>query len=38
MELGIEEYFDFLVKDFNYKGPFPYPYVREYHTDYVKGN
>ena len=38
MDLGIDKYFDFLITDFEFKGPFSYSYVREYHTDYVKGN
>ncbi len=38
MDLGIEKFFDFLITDFDFKGPFSYPYVREYHTDYVRGN
>mgnify|MGYP001182256712 FL=1 len=38
MDLGIDKFFDFLVTDFEFKGPFSYSYVREYHTDYVKGN
>ena len=31
------KYFDFLI-DLGFKGPFEYYYVREIHTNYVKGN
>ena len=32
-----DKYFDFLLKA-GFKGPFEYNYVREVHTDYIKGN
>ncbi|MBN2611453.1 MAG: hypothetical protein JXB00_07850 [Bacteroidales bacterium] len=38
MDLGINKYFGFLVANFKFQGPYSYQYVREYHTDYVKGN
>ena len=33
----LERYFDFLLKC-GFKGPFSYSYIRELHTNYVKGN
>jgi len=32
-----DKYFDFLLR-IGFKGPFEYNYVREIHTNYVKGN
>jgi hypothetical protein len=32
-----DKYFDFLLR-IGFKGPFEYNYVREVHTEYVKGN
>ena len=33
----LKKHFDFLI-DLGFKGPFEYCYVREIHTNYVKGN
>lgn len=38
MNLGIDKYFDFLIAGHKFNGPYSYQYVREFHTDYVKGN
>lgn len=38
MDFWINKYFGFLVKEYNFKGPYHYNYVREAHTDFVKGD
>ena len=34
----IHKYFNFLTEKLQFKGPYSYNHVREYHTDFVKGN
>ena len=38
MDFWINKYFGLLVKEYNFKGPYNYNYVREAHTDFVKGD
>ena len=38
MDFLINKYFGFLVTEFSFKGPYTYYYVRERHTDFVKGD
>jgi len=37
-DLVVNEYFDFLITDYNFKTPVTYNYAREVHTDYIKEN
>ena len=38
MDFILNKYFGFLSTEQNFKGPFTYNYVREVHTDYIKGD
>jgi hypothetical protein len=38
MDFLLDKYFGFLSTEQNFKGPYTYNYVREVHTDYVKGD
>ncbi len=34
----VDKYFNFLITEFNFKGPITYNFYREIHTDYIKDN
>jgi len=38
MDFILDKYFGFLLTEQHFKGPYTYNYVREVHTDYVKGD